>query len=249
MKKHLLLLFDIDGTLYHGDGSDWAAFLAAGRELFGDSFANDHISYAGRLDPLIWASLAERNHIPNTHDTHARFRAATHVHLHRTINSPDHHVQALPGVLTLLNTLRAQTDRYTLGLLTGNYPENGRLKLESVNIDPDWFSVCVWGIDGPTRNDLPPVGARRFREMTGSTVPFSDVIIIGDTLADVECAQTNSCPVVAVATGGSTHEQLEAARPDLLLHDLESGHDRMINWLESRAVQRGRQSFPRESSR
>ncbi|NOG53504.1 MAG: HAD hydrolase-like protein [Planctomycetes bacterium] len=157
--------------------------------------------------------------------------AATHVHLKQTVNSPNHNVHALPGVLSLLDALRAQPDRFTLGLLTGNYPENGRLKLESVGINPDWFTINVWGIDGPTRNDLPPVGVQRYEQHTGTSIDPSNVIIIGDTLADIECAQTNSCRVAAVATGGCSHDQLEPARPDLLLHNLKDGKSAFLNWV------------------
>ena len=45
-------------------------------------------------------------------------------------------------------------------------------------------------------------------------------MVIGDTPADVECGRAVDAFVVAVATGGSSIEELEACKPDLLLADL-----------------------------
>jgi phosphoglycolate phosphatase-like HAD superfamily hydrolase len=47
-----------------------------------------------------------------------------------------------------------------------------------------------------------------------------DVVVIGDTLRDVHCAHENGAHCVAVATGGNTRAELEAAGADLVLDDL-----------------------------
>jgi phosphoglycolate phosphatase-like HAD superfamily hydrolase len=48
-----------------------------------------------------------------------------------------------------------------------------------------------------------------------------DVWIVGDTLMDIACARAVGARVVAVATGFSARDELEAAAPDYLLDSLE----------------------------
>lgn len=231
----MLLLFDIDGTLYHGNGSGWASFLATGRELFGESFTNNNINYAGRLDPWIFDSLAKSNGIKNTHEVHDKFMRATYECMRKEIDSGKYNICALPGAVDLLNALQQKSHLVTLGLLTGNYPRNGRLKLQSIGINPDWFEVCVWGIDAPTRNELPVVGRQRYIELTGKDISFDQIIIIGDTIHDINCAKAQGCKCLAVATGGGTKEELLTGGAELVVDNL-TDTTRLVNWLVSGGV-------------
>ena len=47
-----------------------------------------------------------------------------------------------------------------------------------------------------------------------------DVIVVGDTVRDVHCARDNGSVCVAVATGGSSAEELRAAGAHVVLDDL-----------------------------
>src|SRR5262249_43337867 len=122
---------------------------------------------------------------------------------------------ALPGVLTLLAQLRVDP-RATLGLLTGNYAESGALKLRGVGIEPDWFPIQAWGDRAATRPGLVPVALKQLT----TAVPAGEVVVIGDTLRDVECAHANGCLCVAVGTGGTSVEALRAAGADVVVEDL-----------------------------
>jgi phosphoglycolate phosphatase-like HAD superfamily hydrolase len=53
-------------------------------------------------------------------------------------------------------------------------------------------------------------------------VPFAadQVVVIGDTPRDIECARHFGAVAVAVATGQYSREALEAEGPDLLFEDL-----------------------------
>jgi phosphoglycolate phosphatase-like HAD superfamily hydrolase len=48
-----------------------------------------------------------------------------------------------------------------------------------------------------------------------------EVIVIGDTVRDVHAAHENGALCLAVTTGGSTRAQLEAAKADVVLDNLE----------------------------
>jgi len=224
----MLILFDIDGTLLLTQGAGVQAMGDAGRELFGDHFTFDGVEFSGRLDPLIWRDLATRNGVDDPDAHHDRFRATYRSYLERRLTSQRTAI-ALPGVAALIDTLQ-QHDAITLGLLTGNYPETGRLKIEAVGLKPDIFTVHAWGIDGPTRRDLPPVAMERYCELHGKSIEHERVIIIGDTPHDVDCARHNGCRVLGVGTGAFPASALLDHGADLALDSLQAT-DEVLDWL------------------
>ena len=224
----MLLLFDIDGTLYRGDGTGRLAFIDAGREIFGDRFADQHFELSGRLDPWIFSRLMELNGLTMTPQVDQAFRAACHRHLRRRIESGQHHIQALPGTIELVKRLADRSD-ITLGLLTGNWEPNGRLKLDSVGFDSSQFRVCAWGSDASTRNDLPPVARARYIDAFKRSIEFDRIVIIGDTIHDVACAAAHDCRCLAVCTGGTTEAQLRQAGATTVVPDLADS-DAIIDW-------------------
>lgn len=214
----MLILFDIDGTLLVTQRAGTQSMLAAARELFGDHFTFDGVAVGGRLDPLIWADVARANGIEDPAAHHDRFRATYLRHFQERL-ARDPTVTALPGVTELIEALLQEPDT-CLGLLTGNYPETGRMKIEAAGLDLDSFAVAVWGVDGAHRRELPVVAMERYATHTGRTIEPRDVVIIGDTLHDIDCARANGCRSLAVATGVCTAAELAAQEPDLLVADL-----------------------------
>lgn len=225
----MLILFDIDGTLYHGDGTGRAAFLDAGRELFGQRFVEHAFDLSGRLDPWIYRRFMELNGLDRDERIDRDFREACHRHLRLRIESRRHNVKALPGAIQLVERLSASPE-VTIGLLTGNWEANGRLKVETVGIDSRLFPVCAWGDDAPTRDDLPPVARRRYVETRRGEIDFERIVIVGDTVHDVNCARAHGCRSLAVCTGGGREEQLRAVGADRVIPDL-SDTDAVCRWL------------------
>lgn len=214
----MLVLFDIDGTMLQTERAGVASMLEAGKELFGEHFSFEGIPVAGRLDILIWRDLARMNRIDDHAENHDRFRARYGRALAERL-ARDPTARALPGVVALVDALHQRSD-LSLGLLTGNYPETGRLKIASAGIDPDRFRVAAWGIDGDSRRDLPPVAIRRHHETLGRPIAAERVLIIGDTPHDVDCAKHHGCRVIAVATGSFSVDELAACGPDLTVPNL-----------------------------
>jgi phosphoglycolate phosphatase-like HAD superfamily hydrolase len=229
----MLILFDIDGTLLRTDGAAVNAMRDAGRELFGEQFTLDGVEFAGRLDSVIWRDLAALNRIADSESVHDRFRATYGRHLQaRLAANPSSRL--LPGVAELVHALAARED-FTVGLLTGNYPETGRLKIQSAGLDPDLFQVAAWGCDGSCRRDLPPVAMERHAAGAGNgslRIAATRVVIIGDTPHDVDCAKAHGCRSIGVATGQFSVDELRDAGADLALSDL-SDMPFVVNWLRS----------------
>lgn len=190
----------------------------AGRELFGESFTIEGVEFAGRLDCLIWQDLVRLNSLKDGQEQHDRFRSRYGAHLHKRLIT-EKKTLLLPGVRELIEQLAAERD-VTLGLLTGNYPETGRMKIAAAGLNPDVFTVAAWGIDGRTRRDLPPVAMNRHRERHGRSIAPEQVIIIGDTPHDVDCARAHACRSIGVATGVFTAAELRDSGADLAVDTL-----------------------------
>ena len=93
----------------------------------------------------------------------------------------------MPGVRELLDALSRRDDVY-LALLTGNYEEAARLKLEYFDL---WryFSCGAFGDDAPDRNGLLPKALARVAACGGPAASARRAsVVIGDTPLDVACA-------------------------------------------------------------
>jgi phosphoglycolate phosphatase len=224
----MLILFDIDGTLLLSRGAGVKAFLESCRELLGLEMKDERRRFSGGLDPLIFRDLCQAQGVHDWERHHDAFRTRYGEAIRRHL-APEGVVERLAGSLELVREVDAHPAA-TLGLLTGNYPETGRFKIERAGFDPDRFEIAAWGIDGGSRRDLPKVAMTRFHDRRGHPVAPSDVVIIGDTPNDVDCAKANGCRVLAVATGMYSTEELAECGADLVVADL-SATTRLKSWL------------------
>jgi len=232
----MLTLFDIDGTILRTFGLGIRAMGAAGRGLFGESFDESGVRFAGRLDPLIINDLLEANSIDASPEAHASFRGAYRAQLESMLLGEP--AELCPGVNELVDALERHPSM-TLGLLTGNFPETGEIKLRSGGMDPNRFPVRVWGEDSPhhppSRDHLPHVGFARYLEYHEKGVDPADVVIIGDTPEDVRCATSTGCRCVGVGTGRYSIDELRDAGAGLAVGDL-SDTERVAGWITGRSV-------------
>ncbi|MBZ0275464.1 MAG: HAD hydrolase-like protein, partial [Anaerolineae bacterium] len=138
-------------------------------------------------------------------------------HLSQMID--DFPIEPCPGALDVIQNLVAQNS-LLLGILTGNVSTTAPLKLHAAGFNPSWFAVGAYGSESLDRNDLPFLALERAERLRGHPIPAESVVVVGDTPADVACARAVGAVSIAVRTGFSSPESLNAARPDYLLDDL-----------------------------
>lgn len=211
-----VLLFDIDGTLLRAYGAGSEAMRRAAELVLGERCRGAKIDLGGALDPWIFERLAEHGGYEVDHHAHARFRPLYAQLLVEQLDKPESRCVAMPGVHALLSHLR-QAKCATIGVLTGNYRETGAIKLQRAGIEVEQFEISAWGDMAKTRPGLVPVALAQLPHR----VAPRDVIVIGDTVKDVHAAHENGALCLAVTTGGATRAQLEAARADIVLDNLE----------------------------
>lgn len=234
----MLVLFDIDATLISTCRAGMKAMGDAARELFGPAFSVESIRYAGRLDTLIIPDILRLGGRTPTPHACAAFRTRYAHFLHTRLIEAGSAAIALPGVLPLLGALGERRD-VTLGVLTGNFSETGAAKLERCGVRLSHFHLSVWADDAvgvpPSRNELPGVAMGRYRELRGRSIDPRQVVVIGDTPYDVECAHAHGCRSLGVATGSFDVDALVSAGADHVVADLSDTH-MVLRWLNLAAV-------------
>jgi phosphoglycolate phosphatase len=213
-----LVLFDIDGTLVLTGRAGVRAMARAAADVFGVHKAFDDISMAGRTDwYLLNAALEQAQKTLDANDLR-RFRDVYVRYLEEEVpRRGEGRRGIMPGITALLEALVVKEDVY-LGLLTGNFAEAARVKLEHFDL---WryFRCGAYGDDAHDRNELVPVALARACNGDGDR-RFDRVFVVGDTPHDVACAATGNATSIAVATGNFDAAALRAAGADVVFEDL-----------------------------
>jgi phosphoglycolate phosphatase len=215
------VLFDIDGTILLTAGAGRRAIVAAIGEEIGESVAFDRVRFDGKTDPQIVAELLEVAGHGGPHSGHRvdtlcrRYVALLELELERSGGG----TSVMPGVPALLNQLEAEPG-VVLGLLTGNVAQGAALKLRAAGLDPARFPVGAFGSDAAERPDLPPIAARRAERFFGRVPSGSEVVIIGDTPADISCGRCIGARALAVATGAYSVSDLGSCGAHAVFPDL-----------------------------
>ena len=160
----MLLLFDIDGTLLLGaTDAHRDALQEALREVHGIDARQAHVvAPAGRTDGDIARSiLLDAGISAERIDEGAQDVREQCCRRYAELCPGDLSSTVLPGVRELLDRLSARDD-LMLSLLTGNYEEVGRLKLERAGIGHYFGSgQGAFGSDCEDRAALPAIARRR----------------------------------------------------------------------------------------
>jgi phosphoglycolate phosphatase len=218
-----LVLFDIDGTILLTAGAGRRAIVATLAEEVGVLPAFDRIRFDGKTDPQIVSEMLEAAGQPEPRES-PRVRALCRRYvglLARELERPTTRTTVMPGVHPLLERLEAEPG-VVLGLLTGNLAEGAALKLRSGGIAPERFRVGAYGSDAAHRPDLPPIAARRAESIFGRVPHGAEVVIIGDTPADISCGAGIDARALAVATGAFSVADLTACGPHAVFEDLSA---------------------------
>jgi len=188
------------------------------QELFAIDDAFGDVPMPGRTDAAILRDAAAASGVPAESPDLARFPDVYLRHLTIELEKPGPRKGVLPGVRQLLDVLSRRSDVY-LSLLTGNYENAARLKLEYFDL---WryFSGGAFGDAAADRNSLVPKALARVAACGGPPLRSSNVLVLGDTPLDVACAAAGGARCIAVATGSHTVDQLRAAGADVVFDDL-----------------------------
>ncbi len=208
-----LVLFDIDGTMLWTDGAGRRAMEGALLEMFGTT-GDPAYRYDGKTDRQIAREELRAAGVDDA-TIDARMDELLNAYVSRlsvALAREPTAARLCSGVLPLLDALEAHGGA-TLGLLTGNVEDGARYKLRAVGVDFARFRVSAFGSDHEDRPSLPAVAQRRAREILGLELTGHDLVIIGDTPADIHCGRSLGVRAIGVATGRYSVDDLMAHSP------------------------------------
>lgn len=216
----MLILFDIDGTLLRGDGIGRVATQQAMLEIFGTESRLAHHHFGGKTDwQTLFELLSDQGYQENDIESHMPLYEERLAFYMLELVTKKHAVYALPGAIDLVMGLQQRFDVIT-GIVTGNVSSTAPIKLRAAGFDPAWFPVGAYGSEAIWRNDLPSLAIQRASAYAGRVITPQETVIVGDTVADIQCARAVGASVISVTTGFESREALEQAEPDYLVDDL-----------------------------
>jgi phosphoglycolate phosphatase len=203
-------LFDIDGTLLRTrDRVHVDSFASSVHRVTGFEITLAGILLHGNTDTAILREACNQAGVPA-----AQFEA----HVAAILEDMGHSVAErrhefdivrMPGVEAVLDHLARRGA--LLGVATGNLEVIGWLKVEEAGLR-QWFRFGGFSDHFPIRSELIGQAAIKAREMAGSG---ASVCVVGDTPRDIEAARANLLPVIAVATGRYSFDELSQYQPDV----------------------------------
>jgi phosphoglycolate phosphatase-like HAD superfamily hydrolase len=203
-------LFDIDGTLLRSrDRVHVDSFTTTLQKLMGPQVTLEGVALAGNTDTSILREACEQAGIP-PEVLEPQLAAIVEAICHN-VAGRKHEMQPLlmPGVEDALQHLAGRGA--ILGLATGNLEMIGWIKMDCAGLR-EWFRFGGFSDHFPIRAELIGDAAKKARELAG---PQATVCVIGDTPRDIEAAHANGLPVISVATGHFSFNQLMEHKPEV----------------------------------
>jgi phosphoglycolate phosphatase len=229
------VVWDLDGTLISVGSDPLVPFWKALGSLGIDSSALTPITVHGKTDLGICAELIQVNGLDRKYglDPSVLLGAVDQVtEFEARELLADRRV--LPGVHESLND--AIEAGFLNVLATGNSRTRARIKLVTIGLWTRFaIDLSVFGDEVTLRQELLQLSSRRITDYFATRVAGHRrpaIVVVGDTPLDIEAGR----PVgrtIAVASGGYSKDELEAARPDLLIDSLASGRDQVVALLKS----------------
>lgn len=212
-------LFDIDGTLLtrknpaHRDAFDYAL-----KKIYQKPISVSQMITEGMIDNQILLDALKNHNVPDEVALEKLPIAINAMREYFETHKDSGTYNLLPGVTTILKILQSQ--HIHIGLLTGNVDDIGWGKMEKAGIK-DYFSFGAFGNEAYKRVDLISVAIKRFNNDFNESMNEENFIIVADSLRDIECAHLGNLPIIAVATGAHSYEELKDAEADFVMNTLE----------------------------
>lgn len=219
-------VFDIDGTILNSrDLVHYRAFQTALRDVYECNRDVSEVPVHGNTDIGILRATVRLGGIDDETFERRLPEALAAMRQSAHANTIDFRLEVCPAIPRLLETLRQRGK--LLAVATGNLADIGWPKLSSAGLK-QYFNFGSFSDRAPV--DAPhPISANRqgavyeqrseifsnaIHEVRRRLGSDAQVCFVGDTPNDISAAKANDCPIIAVATGIYSLEQLSKLAPD-----------------------------------
>ncbi len=212
-------LFDIDGTLLqdsnpaHASAFDFV--LHTVYKLMQASI--EEVDATGKLDTQILVEVVKLHGIDDA-SAYEKMPEALQSMVNYYFSEVGSFVNpVLPGVTNVLGQL--QEMHVPMGLLTGNIENIGRDKLTKAGLN-QYFPFGGFGNEAYRRVELIEIARKKAEQVLKRQINKSELILVGDSPLDVQCAKEGGIPIISVATGKYSKNELQARGSNLVLSSL-----------------------------
>ena len=214
-----LIIFDLDQTLVDFLSVHNVATQKLFRRFFDADARLTEIDFAGKSLTDNFRDLARAKNVPEGAFQKASQKLLESYETAFGENLPTDAVRhILPGAKELLSEL-SKTD-HVVALYTGDSPGIVDLVLGATDLGR-YFKFCLYGTEVKTRADMVKLAIEKAERMTEHEFKDKNVVIIGDSIRDMECGKLYNAMTIGVATGFHSREQLVAAGADYVFDSLK----------------------------
>jgi phosphoglycolate phosphatase-like HAD superfamily hydrolase len=221
--RRTLVLWDIDRTLLYVGDIDRQVYRETFAEIVGRPAEHLPARGTGVTMPLAIRSLLLDNGVPETEIPRLLPRMVELLPQRLAAHATDLREQGvlLPGAVAALKAIHTRPD-YVPTVVTGNLKPNALLKLEAFDLT-GFLDTEIGGYssDNDHRPALVGVAQQRAQAKYGMAYSRTNTVIIGDSLEDVRTGLEGGAPVIGVASGKTSADELQSAGADAVLQSLE----------------------------
>ena len=176
----------------------------------------------GMIDPEILTELLRQNNISVIEARREMPQMLILMESYFMAHAEEWPQERLPGAIDLLRSLHSLG--VPNGVLTGNLEVIGRERLRRSCLAP-FITAGAFSNHAQRRTDIFPLAKKLFEGVLERDLYPQHFVVIADTVKDVIFARECSLQIIAVATGGSTKEDLNHSGADLVLDSLEQSRE------------------------
>ncbi|KAI1874480.1 hypothetical protein JX265_004688 [Neoarthrinium moseri] len=236
------ILFDVDGTICCAEDLSVHAFYRCISDVTGKEIRLDstHVNLHGQTDMALVREVF-RYHGIDASRIGGLMKTMTDVwpkYLQQSLDAGLACSQC-SQIASALDWLMEQKQdgryRINIGLLTGNAQANTELKIQSCGLSTKMFDqgISSFGDTCPSRLMLYQNAVGKMEGRHSTPIPPKQILLIGDTPIDINCAKKVGCKILAVATGNYDIDELRKHCPDFVCDNLADAFDFLERFMQN----------------
>jgi len=205
-----LIFFDINGTIIQRDERTDLPFEYAVKELLDVNNPMNSIDTSARSDKDVFIEVLSNFKIQFTEALWEDFLTLYEKQL-KIFKDTDvwrDNVDAVSFIKWLSET------EHELALITGELSIGAQYKLEKIGVW-QYFKCGGFGEDGLKRFEIAEAGLKKAQTM----FEYDRIIVIGDTILDIQTARHIDAEIISITTGSHPKELLMTLNPDYIIDE------------------------------
>lgn len=218
-----LIIFDMDQTLVDFLSTHNEATRKLFRHYFNVDAGLTEIDYSGRSLFDSFQTIAVFKQIPQSEFTEKKplLMESYESYFGKSLpEDPEKYI--MPGVRDLLEQL--SKSNHVVVLYTGDSQGIVDHIMQATGLGR-YFRLFFYGTEVAARSDMVKEAITQAGKLMGKEFRDKDIVIIGDSIRDVECGKLFNALTIAVATGTHTIQELLEEGADYVFPNLSSHHE------------------------